>query len=91
MRFTWDPSKARRNLEKHGVAFDEAATVFGDPLAGTIPDEGHSVGEFRAGTIGYSRQGRLLVVVHSEDEAQDEVRLISAREASPHERKSYEG
>ncbi|HBL32042.1 MAG TPA: hypothetical protein DD490_34905 [Acidobacteria bacterium] len=91
MRFTWDTSKAKRNLEKHGVAFDEASTVFGDPLAGTIPDKEHSSGEFRAATLGYSKQGRLLVVVHSEDEAQDVVRLISAREATPRERKSYEG
>ena len=90
MRFTWDPDKARRNLEKHGVSFEEASTVFGDSLAGTIPDEDHSVGEFRAVTIGYSKQSRLLVVVHVEQESGLEVRIISAREATSRERKNYE-
>ena len=87
MRFIWSSAKARRNLEKHGVSFEEASTVFGDPLAGTISDSRHSVGEFRFLTIGCSRQGRLLVVVHTESE---EVRIISAREATARERRNYE-
>jgi uncharacterized DUF497 family protein len=91
VRFFWDPVKARRNLEKHGVSFDEASTVFGDRLAGTISDEDHSVGEFRHVTIGCSKPGRLLVVVHLERENESEIRIISAREATSKERKKYEG
>ena len=91
MRFSWDPDKARRNREKHGVSFDEASTVFGDPLAGTISDQGHSIGEFRYVTIGYSNEGRLVVVVHVELEEEGEMRIISAREATTNERKKYEG
>lgn len=88
MRFTWDRGKARRNLEKHGVGFEEASSVFGDPLAGTIPDPDHSMGEQRSTTIGISDRGRLLVVVHTESGG--DLRLISARRASSHERKTYE-
>jgi uncharacterized DUF497 family protein len=91
VRFSWDPGKARRNLGKHGVSFDEASTVFGDPLAGTISDEGHSVGEVRYVTIGRSKRGRLLVVVHLELENEGEIRIISAREATSNEWKRYEG
>jgi hypothetical protein len=63
MQFEWDPAKAARNLAKHGVSFDEASTVFGDPLAGTIPDPRHSGEESRLVTIGHSAGGSLIVVV----------------------------
>ena len=76
------------NLRKHGVDFEEAATVFGDPLAGTFPDPDHSLGETRLITVGVSCAGRLLLVSHTE--SQQEMRLISARPATSHERRSYE-
>jgi len=88
MKFTWDFNKADFNRRKHGVEFDEATSVFGDPLAGTFPDEDHSIGELRLITVGKSSSGRLLVVSHTESFS--EVRIISARPATAHERKSYE-
>jgi uncharacterized DUF497 family protein len=88
MQFTWDPAKAEENLLAHGVAFQEATTVFGDPLAGTIQDPDHSVGEERLITIGQSSTGQLLVVCHVEEG--DTIRIISARRATSHERKDYE-
>ena len=80
MQFDWDPLKAARNLIKHGVSFDEATTVFGDPFAGTIADPLHSVGEMRFVTAGNSASGRLLVVVHT-DRA-EAIRIVSARRAT---------
>lgn len=88
MSFQWNPNKAVSNAEKHGVSFEEAVTVFGDPLAITISDPNHSVGEFRLLTTGLSGLQRLLVVSHTERAG--EVRLISARLATRQERKSYE-
>ena len=88
MKFTWDKTKATTNRQKHGVDFNEATTVFGDPLAGTFPDFDHSIGESRLITVGLSCAGRLLVVSHTE--SIDEVRIISARLATLHERKKYE-
>jgi len=88
MQFTWHPAKAEQNLLTHGVSFQEATTVFGDPLAGTIPDPDHSVGEERLVTIGQSSAGQLLVVCHVEQG--DTIRIISARRATPHEREDYE-
>jgi uncharacterized protein len=88
MSFQWNPSKAVSNAEKHGVSFEEAVTIFGDPLAATISDPEHSVGEFRFLTIGLSSSQRLLVVSHTERAG--EVRLISARLTTRQERKSYE-
>jgi uncharacterized protein len=88
MRFSWDPSKDAQNQRDHDVSFEEASTVFGDSLAATIPDPDHSVGEERSITMGQSSTGRLLVVCHTEDD--DEIRIISAREATPHERRDYE-
>ena len=88
MQFEWDSNKAAENLAKHDVSFDEASTVFGDPLAATIDDPVHSVDEFRFITIGYSRNQRLIVAVHTERE--ERIRIISAREATGHERKQYE-
>ena len=88
MKFEWDPAKSRDNLLKHGVSFEEATTVFGDPLAGTIPDPDHSEGESRLVTIGWTANKRLIVVSHTEEN--DTIRVISAREATSHERKQYE-
>ena len=88
MRFEWDPEKASDNLSKHGVSFEEAATVFRDPFSATGPDPDHSVGEERFVTFGVSTNGRLLVVGHIEHG--DIIRIITARPAIPGERKLYE-
>jgi hypothetical protein len=88
MEFEWDPEKAQRNLRKHRVSFDEAVTVFYDPLSATFDDTDHSVGERRYITIGYSARGRLLIVAHTE--RADSMRIISARRATAHERKRHE-
>lgn len=88
MRFEWDRDKARRNVKKHGVTFDEAVTVFYDPLSATFDDPDHSVGERRLITIGFSTRGRLMVVCHTERGSA--VRIISARPATARERKRHE-
>jgi len=88
VQFEWDPVKATRNLAKHGVSFDEASTVFGDPFAGTIADPLHSTDEMRAVTIGCSASRWLLVVVHVD--RGEAVRIISARRATRRERIRYE-
>ena len=88
MQFEWDPAKAAHNLAKHGVSFDDASTVFGDPLAGTILDPRHSVEEQRFVTIGHSASGWLIVVIHAERDGR--IRIISARRATRRERTKYE-
>lgn len=88
MEFEWDPDKANRNVAKHSVSFQEAATVFGDPLAITYFDPGHSEEEDRFLTFGHSSAGHLLVVSHT-DRAKC-TRIISARRATRKERRSYE-
>jgi len=88
MIFEWDPQKARLNLHKHAVSFDEAATVFNDPLSRTFDDPDHSINEQRFIIIGHSNQNRLLFVCHTDDEKI--VRLISAREVTARERKYHE-
>ena len=88
MQFEWDGLKARRNLVKHGVSFDEAASVFHDPLATTGADPDHSEGEERMVTFGMSSAGRLLVVAHT-DRGQA-IRIVSARTVTQHERRIYE-
>jgi hypothetical protein len=88
MEFEWDDIKAARNFEKHGVSFDEAATVFGDPLALTYYDPDHSHDEDRFLTFGHSERGELILVSHT-DRA-DRIRIISARRATRRERKAYE-
>ena len=88
LTFEWDSRKARSNLAKHGVGFEEASTVFGDPLSLTIPDPEHSLSEERYITMGRAFTGKLLVVVHTE--RGDNIRIISARPASRRERKFYE-
>jgi uncharacterized DUF497 family protein len=88
MRLQWHWRKAEDNIKWHGVSFEEAATVFGDPLAEIEPDFAHSIDEFRFLAFGTSEQGRLLVVVFTE--RGDTIRIISAREMTPRERRDYE-
>jgi uncharacterized DUF497 family protein len=88
MRFEWDPDKAERNRRKHKVSFEEAVTVFYDPLSATFDDQEHSTGEQRLITIGFSSRRRLLVVSHTERAGG--LRIISARRATAHERKKHE-
>jgi uncharacterized DUF497 family protein len=88
VNFEWDPGKARQNRRKHRVSFQEAATVFGDPLASTFDDPDHSASELRFITVGMSSAGRVLMVAHSDRNGN--VRIISARKATQHERKHYE-
>jgi uncharacterized DUF497 family protein len=89
MRFEWDADKAAANLKKHRVSFDEAVTVFYDPMAATFSDPDHSDDENRHITVGYSARERLLVVCHVERGAG--TRLISARGATARERRRHEG
>ena len=86
--FEWDPDKAISNLEKHGVAFEEAASVFFDPLSATITDPRHSNDENRFVIIGHSILQRILVVVHTD--RGDKIRIISARPATSAETRNYE-
>ena len=88
MRFEWDRAKASSNIKKHRVSFDEAMTVFYDPLSATFNDPDHSVGEQRLLTVGYSFRGRLLVISYTEIEAV--VRIISARRVTAKERRRHE-
>ncbi len=88
-RFEWNDDKARFNLKKHGVSFDEASTVFHDPLAAIFDDEAHSSAELRELIIGHSIAGRLLVVSFAERSGEI-LRLISARVATRKERQDYE-
>jgi hypothetical protein len=87
LRFEWDPNKAAKNLRRHKVSFDEAATVFDDPMFITIVDEEHSVDEERYITIGLSTPGRLLVVGHTDRNGK--IRIINARKATKKEAKFY--
>ena len=89
MDFEWDTEKDAANIAKHGVAFGEAMTVFGDPLEVTIRDPEHSEGEFRFISMGLSMAGRILVVSYTEREGH-RTRIISARAATPKERRQYE-
>ena len=88
MQFEWDPAKAAENLARHGVSFEEAATIFRDTLSVTGPDPDHSVGEERFVTFGVSTSERLLIVGHTE--RGDIIRIITARLATSGERKIYE-
>lgn len=89
MQFEWDEEKAAANRRKHGVGFDEAETVFGDPLARIFDDERHSLDEKREIIIGHTIENRLLVICFTERE-NDTVRIVSAREATPREKRKYE-
>ena len=88
MQIEWDLEKAASNLSKHGVSFEEAVLVFGDPLATTVSDPEHSVGEERYLTTGMSSAGRVLIVWHTE--RAQALRIIGAREVTPTERRIYE-
>lgn len=88
MEFEWGDRKAATNLNKHGVSFEEASTVFWDPLAATGADPDHSLGEQRWVTFGISDRGRLLVAVHAE--RHNCIRIISARPTTKIEQKIYE-
>jgi len=90
--FEWDPRKAHDNRNKHGITFDEAATVFRDSKALSIFDPDHSETEDRWITMGFSGNGRLLIVIHTfRDESEDDVtvRIISSRKATKQETKKY--
>ena len=87
-QFEWDLEKADANLKKHGVSFEEAVTVFADPLALNMSDPTHSVDEHRYLLLGLSNQSRLLVVAYAE--RNERTRIISARRSTRRERHDYE-
>ena len=88
LTFDSDPGKAASNLKKHRVSFDEAITVFDDPLSSTLPDDQHSEDEERHIIVGSSEKHRLLFVVYTETTSG--LRLIGARLATATERQQYE-
>ncbi len=88
MEFEWDPRKARNNLRKHGVSFEEAATVFGDPLATYYQDPDHSIAERRYLTTETSEKGRLIHIAFAERAGR--IRIIQARKLTRNERQRYE-
>jgi len=92
--FSWDARKALGNLKKHGVSFEEAATVFGDPDALDWDDPEHSHAEIRSKRLGISVAGRILIVVYTPrrmKNGKEIIRIISARQATRKERKAYAG
>lgn len=88
LTFEWHAAKAKANIKKHNVSFDEAKTIFGDPFLLTFPDEEHSESEVRFINIGRTPKGKVLVVIHTEREGS--IRIISSRTATASERNSYE-
>ena len=88
MKIEWNPKKAKLNLRKHRVSFEETATALSDPMAVTGADPDHSITEERYVTFGVSERGRLLVVTHTDEE--EMIRIINARIASKGERELYE-
>jgi hypothetical protein len=86
--FEWDAEKARQNVDKHGISFEEAVTAFGDPLSLTVSDPDHSDSEERQLLLGMSRRSRLVVVAFTE--RGDRLRIITARLASRREKRKYE-
>jgi uncharacterized protein len=89
VKFEWDDDKAKTNLKKHRIGFDEASTVFADPFAKIFYDEDHSDEENREILVGHSTANRLLLVSFTE-RGRDLVRIISARIATKNESKAYE-
>ena len=87
IEFEWDSDKAAKNIKKHQVSFNEAATVFGDSLSMTFFDPDHSIDEDRYITVGLSQLGNLLIVAHTD--RGDRIRIISARKATRRERRFY--
>jgi uncharacterized DUF497 family protein len=90
MNFSWDPKKAKANLEKHKVSFDEAVTTFYDPLAKVGHDPDHSDEEDRYILIGHSQKSHLLFVVHVYRDESENIRIISARKATKKEMKDFQ-
>jgi len=88
MKFEWDKNKAEKNLGKHRISFDEAKTIFDDPLYVDFYDVDHSAEEERYLIVGNSNRGRLLIVSYTE--RKDSIRIISAREVTKSEREAYE-
>jgi len=88
LEFGWDTKKAESNRRKHSITFEEASTVFGDPLAFIFDDEAHSAEEQREIIIGHSDRNRLLLVSYTE--RADRLRIIRARQATKRERTDYE-
>jgi uncharacterized protein len=88
MELEWDEEKNAANMQKHGVSFEEAAAVFGDPLSDTFDDPDHSAEDHRFVTTGASERGRLLIIAHTDRDGR--IRIISARELTRQERRSYE-
>ena len=88
LNFEWDPHKAAKNLAKHGVSFQEAESVFGDALGRIATDPRHSIDEERYVLLGVSHRHRLLAVMFTD--RGEVIRLISARRATPRERRDYE-
>jgi uncharacterized DUF497 family protein len=88
LEFEWDNAKAKKNLRKHAVSFDEATSAFYDALSVTIPDPDHSAGENRFLLIGKTVGGYIVVVSHTD--RGERIRIISARRANRHERANYE-
>lgn len=88
LTFEWDEAKNAANYAKHAITFEEAADVFFDSLSITVPDPDHSANEQRFATIGMTTHGVVVVVIHTD--ADDAVRIISARLATPKERRNYE-
>jgi uncharacterized DUF497 family protein len=92
--FSWDTQKAIANYEKHGVPFEEASTVFGDPEALNWEDLAHSHGEARFKRLGRSIEGRILLIVYTirkVKSGKETIRIISARQSNRKERKAYAG
>lgn len=89
IKFEWDNNKARRNIEKHGITFEEASTVFADEEAILFDDPEHSAKEERFLLLGMSIQAKMLIVCHCCRGANDIIRIISARKATKNEKKQY--
>ncbi len=92
--FEWDPAKAKANWRKHGVSFEDAAGLFLDPLAISVPDDKHSEAEERWVTMGRDRRGLVLVIIHTLPESlvkERKIRIISARRATKREVRQYGG
>jgi uncharacterized DUF497 family protein len=89
LRFEWDPAKARKNVQKHGVSFEEAQSVFYDEFAIEFYDDEHSEWEDRFLLLGFNSRLRLLMVCHSYNKSESVIRIISARKATKKESKHY--
>lgn len=89
LEFTWDETKARSNAKKHGVSFDEAQSAFSDERARVIDDPDHSDDEDRFILLGMSAKPRILIVVYAYRDNEAQIRIISARKATPQERALY--